>query len=983
MRRLASVLFLAALVAGCPEEKIEEPIVEPPPTPARCELDVFAHPELFSLEGTGSSARVAEGPSDLIGGQFAAGAVGDVVLENDRIRVVVDKPGRALAHTPYGGAIVDADLRRAAGEAGRDQLGKLGMFYAFGRAFDVSRVEIVRDGSEGGPAIVAATGVDALNDFITLQAALDKQQLGIKLLVDADVAQPVRGTHWYVLSPGEDRVRIVTAICNDSDKPVAFPVGDLSAGGGSMDFFNPGQCEGTLGEGEECLADPSGWFGWQGDAVAYGYRSFQVDAPMEPSINALVYLSGSVATVADAQDLNGVLRWVDPNATKRPGNFAIRAGEQKLYVRELKVTRHLGELASAWEPSPASSGTLEVHVRHPGSGADAVNVPVAVEKPDTGELFTTLRTDATGRAKVTLPAAQTVHVTAALPGHAIPLAKAVQIEAGVETKAGLQLGASRLLTVQIKDPFGAPLPGKLVLRCAGPCTPKPSEYRRFTQVEPAPDDVAIIAYVLPSGTTTIAVPPGIYEAIVSRGPEYSLWPETFPTAGAPVDLTLSDATITATLARVVDTAGWLSADLHVHAANSADASPANELRVASFAAEGVETLVSTDHDFVTDYRPVIEALGASAHVATVIGDEISPVWGHHNAFPLQRQPSFTGDALDWAGGAGPALSPSEIYEQLRAAHPGVIVQLNHARGNHGTLTNLKVDTLTGASHADPAALRIAPRPDATPSDTRLFSLGFDAIELQNGFSPNYGTLNDWMVFLSRGAVRTGTSVSDTHTAYAAPAGYSRSWVNVGADGAEAFNEATFIQRIREHAVVGSNGPFLRVTAQSLDAAGQPVGPVVNVGGTVTATSGKVRFTVNVQAPEWMQFDKIELYTHAPGREAFNGETNSTWPASRILQARQLDPNALPLVAVPDTNGLQFRRVEVTETFEVSPTTDAWFVVMVRSSSAVRDLFPLAFKGSCANGACATGSARAFAFANPIFVDMDGSGAYDVFPIPAP
>ena len=33
---------------------------------------------------------------------------------------------------------------------------------------------------------------------------------------------------------------------------------------------------------KDCLADPASWFGYQGDDVAYLYRSYRLDEPTRP-----------------------------------------------------------------------------------------------------------------------------------------------------------------------------------------------------------------------------------------------------------------------------------------------------------------------------------------------------------------------------------------------------------------------------------------------------------------------------------------------------------------------------------------------------------------------------------------------------------------------------------------------------------------------------------------------------------------------------
>jgi hypothetical protein len=166
-----------------------------------------------------------------------------------------------------------------------------------------------------------------------------------------------------------------------------------------------------------------------------------------------------------------------------------------------------------------------------------------------------------------------------------------------------------------------------------------------------------------------------------------------------------------------------------------------------------------------------------------------------------------------------------------------------------------------------------------------------------------------------------------------------------------------------------NGPFLRFTARKLDSGGQPTGPTADIGDTLSisgAAGDQIELTVDVQAPEWFQFDRVEIYTYTTGREAVNGESNSTWPEDRILDKHVLDPAQLPLEAVPGTNGVNLRRVHVTEKFTVKPAKDTWYVAMVRSTGG-RTLFPLV-------------AARPAAWSNAILVDADGSGKYDDFPL---
>jgi hypothetical protein len=146
----------------------------------------------------------------------------------------------------------------------------------------------------------------------------------------------------------------------------------------------------------------------------------------------------------------------------------------------------------------------------------------------------------------------------------------------------------------------------------------------------------------------------------------------------------------------------------------------------------------------------------------------------------------------------------------------------------------------------------------------------------------------------------------------------------------------------------------------------PVGEAVEMGGTLSVEPGqKLELVADVQAPDWVQFDRIEVYTHTTGREATNGESNGEWPDSRILARKVLDPANLTIEPVPGPGNA--RRVHETARFVLSPSADTWYVVMVRAVNSNRSLMPL------------TG-ARPFAVANAILVDADRSGAYDDFPL---
>ncbi len=947
-------------------------------TPAvkRCEVDLLAT-GYFAQGGSGALARLIESKADLIGGAGATGTPGDVLLQNDKIRVVIEKPGRVIGPMPSGGGIVDADLVRAPGEPGNDQFGRMALFYALGRLASVDHVEVLSDGSQGGPAVVASTGHDALHDLINIEKVIKSEGgLDLKFVVDPMKPLPLLTTTYYVLSPGESRVRMLTAFCNEGASPVQAPLVELTDMG-AFGLFIPGGCSDGLGAANltsvtNCLVQPAPWLASQGEGIAYGKRAMglsDLTAPGKPA--GVIGYGGVVGAVAEAQNLDGLLSWTDVSARNRPGEFAIRGGAQRLYLSDFFVAKDIAGVSSQLLAfDHVARGRVDVTAALPG-GAPAQGARISVGSVASGHMVTLIEADASGKGGADLAPGE-YRLTASLEGRLLGPEVRVTIVEGGTVPAALTLGEAHTLTITAADPFGAPIPAKVTVLCKGGSCPFGAEtYHQHLLLEAMPGGVGAIGFVPPSGRLTVTLPPAEYSVVVTRGPEYSAWPDTWPVSGQAVDLRTADQSVAAVLGHVVDSPGWMSADLHVHANNSSDSAVGNAVRAADFMAEGVDVLVSTDHEVLTDFAPVVHELGGDDVIATMVGEEATSfTHGHFNAFPLVRKDLAYGGAFDHAGGEdGPTYRLTQLFDAIRAEHPGAVVQINHPRGGSGALTQLKVDTATLATHGDPADFFMAPAPDATADDTRLLNDSFDLLETANGPSPSYTVLNDWMTFLSRGTVKAATGVSDTHGRTSDHGGYARTYVRTGVDAPRDFTAKAFADGLRaQHAFV-TNGPFLRVTARKVDAGGAPQGSSVDIGDTlsISGAGGEgVQLTVEVQGPEWMKLDRVELYTFAPGREALNGESNSSWPDSRIAEVHALDRQNPTLEPVSGQNGLTLRRVHLTDTFTVHPTKDTWFVVMVRSVAG-GSMFPLH-------------TSQPVAYSNAVLVDADGSGKYDDFPL---
>ena len=103
-------------------------------------------------------------------------------------------------------------------------------------------------------------------------------------------------------------------------------------------------------------------------------------------------------------------------------------------------------------------------------------------------------------------------------------------------------------------------------------------------------------------------------------------------------------------------AGVVSGDFHVHGGASFDSSIPDLDRVVSFLATGVDVIIATDHNVVTNYASTLATLGATNSIIVIPGVEQTPniLWyyvpgdtfpktlGHFNFWPLV--PDFLADA---------------------------------------------------------------------------------------------------------------------------------------------------------------------------------------------------------------------------------------------------------------------------------------------------------------------------------------------------
>ncbi len=405
-----------------------------------------------------------------------------------------------------------------------------------------------------------------------------------------------------------------------------------------------------------------------------------------------------------------------------------------------------------------------------------------------------------------------------------------------------------------------------------------------------------------TGNLSVPVVPGAHRVTVSRGLEYDL----FVASSVQVD---DGATvpIDARLERVVDTAGWISLDTHLHSEMSTDSTLPVDDRIRAVAAEGVEVPVSTDHDMITDYAPVIREIGLDDWLGTLIGAEVSSlIWGHINGFPFIPKPDRTGNgAPSWLG-----RSPAQVFQAMHDTGNNAIVQINHPRDGSSSLFDaIDLDPSTGIAHANPVTLGL-------PSDTDLSDIsGADAIEVANSSSAGDFEMvfDDWMKLVKLGSRTCATGSSDSHGA-SRYAGEARTYVYVGPgnDNPATVDPDAIVAAIRARHVVVSTSSFVTASIGSA------------MPGDTAQVSGTFDLHIKVQAAPWRPLSRIRIYQG--GQE---------------LQSIMLDPQ--------DTSAVRYDGT-VTLT---APAADTFYVVRVDNAGS---------------GAPVNDNSMP-SFTNPIFVDV--------------
>lgn len=755
--RLAALLLLSPLVFSCADS-------EAPPV---------------------ASARVVTSTDDLIGGNRALGELGDYLIENDQIRVIIQGPGFSRGSGVYGGQLLDIDLRRASEVgpdgrgSGKDAFGELFPAF-FTQSIAVDEVEILSDGSDGGPARVVARGFGG--DFFTMLGVLNRAGLGShEDYLDPESDPQLQYETIYELTPGDQFLTIRFRVTNISEADLQFPgsdvttllsllpglsldgftipVGEVALFGATSPVFAPGAGFGvrySLREAYESGVDfpafpglVTDWVASRGDDVSYGLFIDESDDnyvfnKAETYENETTEVTrSSLLIFLEASGFFGIFEFNGPDT--------LEVGETWEAVKYLAVGS--GDVGSILDVingvRDVSTGQVGGTVVDGRTGAPCTDCSVLIYQAgnDTRRIFSQYDTREGGRFVGSLESGL---YSARVLGDGRELTDFVDfaVVAGRVTNLELNAEPQGRLVVTVLDNHGRRLPARVT--AVGTYGEEHIGERtrdflfdvhagqgwHFSDMVPDTEDADTRRYIeamepTHNGIAELLVRPGTYQVYSSRGPEYDLQSTEVTVAGG------QTVSVTGNLTRVVDTTGWIAGDMHIHTINSVDAENELDSVVQWMAAEGVEWAVATDHNYITNFGPAVVANHLEDWMVSSVGLELTTLdGGHFNGYPLEYAVGpVTHGSFEWS-----LLPPDRIFEMLRGlgayGPDNTIVQVNHPRDSVlGYFNQFRRDGFTG-EFVEPGFIaqflsESGPMFYDENGDT-TFSLDFNVLEVFNG-----------------------------------------------------------------------------------------------------------------------------------------------------------------------------------------------------------------------------------------------------------
>jgi hypothetical protein len=717
------------------------------------------------------------------GGKEVDAIYGDYLLRNDKVAAVIADVVPGRNANLSCKSVQGAVLDFTLLETDNDQLS---VFYPHGDRGTLDRGNPVPPATKA--EIVAASGPEVV----------------LRVTRPATEAEPVEAVTEYALRDGETALRVTTRYRNTGGRPATLRVSDKM------------RCDQTFAQTPEGAFDfvtfYDKWFG-----AAY----------------AVVRPSGKIVTDGKYGGMFGSISgtWLDyPEFVRdaKTRTTMLAPGAEILLTRFLVAGRHEAEVReTAHRILGVRAVPLTVTVvdldGKPVAGADVVLLQ-GLREVSAGA------SDASGRVRFsTLGGPHTVEVS-----QTGRLKRVSSADPSTEPTLTVQVGRRSQVSFDVSDGAGHPIPCKV----------------QFLPVEDTPPlnlgpkqraHGCANLYFSEAGRFDVALPPGKYYAIVSHGPEHDA-------AYRSVALKEGEtARVRVDLPRVVDSAGWISADFHNHSTESGDNTTETESRLICLAAEGVEFAASTEHNRIVTYKDRLKALGLERLVATSDGIELTgsplPIM-HHNAFPLTAKP-HTQD------GGGPITGPAPLAQIRRL--------FDHDAG---------AEKLVQQNHPDIGWLFYDADGDGVPDlgfGTYKFTHVIEAwapgiLEMKPyrplGLELRNNVIFNWLQLLNQGFRLPGVANTDAHYCVH-ESGAIRNYVKSPTDDPAEIREFDVVREAKKGHLIMTNGPFLDV---SLNGA---------LPGDDVRLEGPATLKVRVECANWLDVDRVQVLLNGRPDPALN------------------------------------------------------------------------------------------------------------------
>jgi hypothetical protein len=397
----------------------------------------------------------------------------------------------------------------------------------------------------------------------------------------------------------------------------------------------------------------------------------------------------------------------------------------------------------------------------------------------------------------------------------------------------------------------------------------------------------------PDGAARIGVPAGEYRIFASRGFEYNAPSERVRlTRGSTHESHLR-------ILREVTIPGYISCDPHVHTRELSGHGDASvDERVLTSAGEGLDLVIATEHNRVTDYMPALTRRNLDRWTWSVPGNEVTTARGHFNIFPtLPGTPQPNPREENWTA-LGSAIRNTERVQ--------MVIQ-NHPRDLHSSYR-----PFDPAHHLSSVGANLQARP--------VWANAMEVVNSGAMYSDPMQLVHDWLSLLTRGIPIAAIGSSDTHTVDFVPIGQARTYIGITGLASKWREDISGVTR--------SLAEGRNLVSYGLAADLRTAGPIRQEG-----KHSRVPVELTVYGPSWSAADHVFLYSNGQlvWEDSFAPNRKSGVKLRKTVTLT-LSRHDAALVAVATGPGVLQPFWEVRKPYQ--PMSDEWTPTVMGISSAV-------------------------------------------------